>query len=449
LRGAIEFFVQQLPHIGEELPARWVSIRADVETQAKQKPYISQQDYFDLYAKHLEFNREKALHLSRYFHDLGVFLHFQDDLLLAKTVILQNTWATEAVFKMLDDETVKNALGRFTLQDCQRVWRDSVYADMHMELLALMQKFELCYRLPDASSDTWLAPQLLPPSKPEGLANWEHPGDLVLRFSYKFMPKGLISRLMVRQHRFVPQPDLGWVTGVLFARDRTQVLVEIPANGGEISLRTRGPERKELLSVIATDLDALNSSFHGLNEKVEKLVPCNCKQCQGLAQPRAFEQRELVRRKEHGKLKVECPGSFDYVEVLELLDGIRVDRLPGWAKDDALNESSRANPIFRKPARIIKTFLASSSELRQDRDEFDRYFRQQNDSFLEKALYLKIIRWENFLDAMTETRLQNEYNQAIRDCDIFVSLFFTQGNRIKPVLAFRAVFPYRRCSSPP
>lgn len=329
LREALEFYAKKLPHIGEELPARWVSIRADIETQARQKPYISQQDYFDLYTQHLTFDRDKALLLSRYFHDLGVFLHFQDDMLLAKTVILQNEWATEAVFKMLDDESVKQALGRFTRQDCQRVWQNSIYADMHPELLALMQKFELCYRLPDTEPDTWLAPQLLPPSKPVELAGWERPGDLVLRFRYKFMPKGLISRLMVRLHRFVPRPDLGWVTGVLFERDGTGVLVGIPPDGGEIALRARGPERKELLSVISADLDALNDSFH-LREKVEKLVPCNCKQCRGLAQPRAFEQRELLRRKEHGKLKVECPGSFDYVDVLELLDGIRAE-LPVWA----------------------------------------------------------------------------------------------------------------------
>ncbi|MDQ2944389.1 MAG: hypothetical protein M3Y27_00315, partial [Acidobacteriota bacterium] len=40
-------------------------------------------------------------------HDLGVFLHFQDDDLLARTVLLQNQWATAAVFQILDDETVR------------------------------------------------------------------------------------------------------------------------------------------------------------------------------------------------------------------------------------------------------------------------------------------------------------------------------------------------------
>jgi hypothetical protein len=40
-----------------------------------------------------------------------------------------------------------------------------------------------------------------------------------------------------------------------------------------------------------------------------------------------------------------------------------------------------------------------------------------------------VIRWENFLDAMSETRLQDEYNKAIRTCDLFVSLFFTKTGK--------------------
>ena len=70
--------------------------------------------------------------------------------MLARTVILQNTWATEAVFRVLDDEIVKAHLGRFDNADCARLWRDSAYADMHPELLALMQRFEVCYELRSA-----------------------------------------------------------------------------------------------------------------------------------------------------------------------------------------------------------------------------------------------------------------------------------------------------------
>ena len=419
LRDGIEFFASNLSHIGEELPARWIKVRADIEVRAGEAPYIPQQEYFQIYSRHMDFDRSKALHLSRYLHDLGVFLHFQDDPLLARTVILQNQWATEAVFRILDDETVKARLGRFNRGDCERLWRDSVYADMHPELLALMQRFELCYELKDSNPPTWLAPQLSPPAKPNELADWGKPEDLVLRYRYEFLPKGIISRLTVRLHRFVRNPELAWVTGVLFERDSTAVLVELLANGSEIELRARGPERKALLSVVAADLDALNESFQGLRDRVDKRIPCNCKLCRAAAVPEFFAQRNLLRRKEDRRLRVECPASYEDVDVLELLDGIRVDKLPGWA--------SEAQPAT--PVRTIRIFLASSAELREDRDAFDLYFRQQNDQLRKEGFYLEIVRWENFLDAMSETRLQDEYNKAIRDCDIFVCLFFTKTGK--------------------
>jgi internalin A len=70
----------------------------------------------------------------------------------------------------------------------------------------------------------------------------------VLRYRYDFLPKGIISRLTVRLHRFLCDPDLAWVTGVLFQIESTAVLVELLANGSEIELRGRGPERKALCS---------------------------------------------------------------------------------------------------------------------------------------------------------------------------------------------------------
>ncbi|MGC2108911.1 MAG: COR domain-containing protein [Candidatus Korobacteraceae bacterium] len=419
LRDAIEFFASHLSHIGEELPARWIKVRADIESRAAGTPYIPVQEYFEIYGRHLELDRTKALYLSRYLHDLGVFLHFQDDPLLARTVILQNQWATEAVFRILDDETVKAKFGRFNRDDCQRLWRDSAYSDMHPELLALMQRFELCYELRDSDPPAWLAPQLLPPAKPRELADCGKPEDLVLRYRYDFLPKGVISRLTVRQHRFVRNPEMAWVTGVLFEQGNTAVLVEVLANGSEIELRGRGPEHKALLSVIAADIDALNDSFKGLLDKVHKRIPCNCELCRTTSEPWFFEHKDLLGCKEHNVQKVRCYRSFKDVDVLELLDGIKTDKLPGWATDV---------PIAASP-RMIRIFLASSFELRDDRDAFDLYFRQQNDQLHKRGFYLEIVRWETSLGAMSETRMQDEYNKAVCACDIFVSLFFTKTGK--------------------
>ena len=197
------------------------------------------------------------------------------------------------------------------------------------------------------------------------------------------------------------------------------MLVELLANGSEIELRARGPERKALLSVIAADLDALNESFQGLRDKVDKRIPCNCKLCRTASVPEFFAQKNLLRRKEDNRLKVECPRSYEDVDVLELLDGIRVDKLPGWA-----NEEQPATPFARfvsfspPPPSYGKTGMHSTST-----------FASRTTSSVKEGVYLEIVRWENFLDAMSETRLQDEYNKAIRACDIFVCLFFTKTGK--------------------
>ncbi|CAA0113265.1 Internalin-A [Halioglobus japonicus] len=437
LREDIQFYVQKLPHVGDEVPAKWVSIRNDIERVAKESPYISEKEYFEIYEKHLEFDRQKALFLSGYLHDLGVFLHFQDHDLLSRIVILQNEWATEAVFRILDDESIKQSQGHFTWEDCEKLWDDSGYAEIFPELLALMERFELCYALPDTIPKQWIAPQLLKSSKPEIFNDWETADDLALSYRYEFLPKGLISRLMVRMNRYVKDTNHAWANGVLFEHENAQLLVQLMSRGDEIMLRARGSENKTLLSVIAEDLDALNSTFSGLENKLSKRVPCVCSQCKASLTPEFFDQKELVRRKQHGKLRVECRRSFEDVSVLAILDGFQNDDivvLQGSSSGNVLvsknNDAGKtSNKLGDVPMQTIRIFLASSSELSEERDAFDLYFRQQNDLLLRKGLYLEIVRWENFLDAMSTTRLQEEYNEAVRQCDIFVSLFLTKTGR--------------------
>lgn len=99
-----------------------------------------------------------------------------------------------------------------------------------------MERFEPCYRLPDSRPTTWLAPQLLP-SIPEALNIWASIDDLVLSYRYGFLPKELISRLIVRMHRYVKHPELAWTNGAFFEREDTQLLVQTIPRGDEVVLR--------------------------------------------------------------------------------------------------------------------------------------------------------------------------------------------------------------------
>jgi internalin A len=207
--------------------------------------------------------------------------------------------------------------------------------------------------------------------------------------------------------------------GVLFEQDNTSVLAEVLPTGDEIELCARGPENKALLSVISADLDALNDSFKGgLRDKVDKRIPCNCTACRTAASPHFYEYKELLMRKKLGKKTIECKcPNYEEVDVLQLLDGISVEHPPVWAMN-----ASRTEQV-----RVLRIFLASSSELRLDRDDFELYFRQQNDRLRDDGIYLEIVRWENFLGAMSDSRLQDEYNKEVCNCDVFVSLFFTKA----------------------
>jgi len=75
----------------------------------------------------------------------------------------------------------------------------------------------------------------------------------------------------------------------------------------------------------------------------------------------------------------------------------------------------------------VKIFLASSAELADDRKAFESFLYQKTNVWgEEKQIMLKLTSWENFLDAMSPTRLQDEYNKALRECDLFVLLFWNK-----------------------
>jgi hypothetical protein len=73
-----------------------------------------------------------------------------------------------------------------------------------------------------------------------------------------------------------------------------------------------------------------------------------------------------------------------------------------------------------------KIFLASSAELKEDRKEFEIFIGRKNKEWVDKGVFLELVIWEDFLDAVSKTRLQDEYDKAIRQCDLFVMLFWTK-----------------------
>ena len=142
--------IQNLEHIGTVLPQSWIDTRSVLFEKEKEVPYISFSELQEICAVQGVTKQTDIYDLSQLFHDLGVFLHFQDDPVLKNIIILQNNWATEAVYKLLDNVGVKKQNGQFDKKDVAKIWADSTYRYKHDEILQLMQRFELCYSIPDS-----------------------------------------------------------------------------------------------------------------------------------------------------------------------------------------------------------------------------------------------------------------------------------------------------------
>lgn len=98
--------------------------------------------------------------------------------------------------------------------------------------------------------------------------------------------------------------------------------------------------------------------------------------------------------------------------------------------------------------KTIKVFLASSSELRDDRKEFEIFINRKNKEYVKAGIFLELVLWENFLDAMSATRLQDEYDKAIQESDVFVSLFYTKVGKYTEEEFIKALETFKRNGKP-
>lgn len=74
----------------------------------------------------------------------------------------------------------------------------------------------------------------------------------------------------------------------------------------------------------------------------------------------------------------------------------------------------------------IKIFLASSAELKDDRLAIENFIGRENKLLQKEDTFLHLDIWEDFIDSVSQTRLQDEYNKKIQEADIFIMLFFTK-----------------------
>jgi internalin A len=409
--------------IGKEVPAKWLDIRDEIE-EIQDKKCISIDEYYKICKKNKINNETDCELILKYFHLLGIILHFSDDINLKTTIFLDPNWTVGAVYAVLTDPVIQNNNGIFEFEIIDNIWHNKGYEKLERNRLfqlMLKDKFDLCYKLP-GTDNRYIVPLLLSANRPD--YKWDDDNNLLFRFQYPFMPKGIVSRLIVRLNEYI-EYNLVWNNGVIFQRNnvRAQVIEKTNPKDGlkliEIKLAGNPNSRKELLTIIREEIYRIQKSSF-LNLPFSEMVPCKCSECKNNTDPYFYEYNVLSKYIEKNKRTIECHNSAEDVPIDELIDAVYIKN------SDTDNFGRDSKITMNKPTNKIKIFLASSSELKEDRKEFEIFINRKNKDLHEEGIFLELILWEDFIDAMSRTRLQDEYNKAVKESDIFISLFFTK-----------------------
>ncbi|HRI33062.1 MAG TPA: COR domain-containing protein, partial [Saprospiraceae bacterium] len=410
-----------LPHIGQEkMLNKWLAIRNTL--QSHDKDFISFEDY-ERIAKRFGVNdTEQAMRIAKILHELGVILHFQNDAVLRNIIILNKSWATEAVYLVLLDKKVAQNFGKVTLDDLDRIWKYYPTSKRN-DLIQLMINFLLCYEV--EKNKLYIVPQLLPenPDNTNYSQNFNEP-ELYFQFNYpKFIPKGIISQLIVKMNKYIHE-NTQWKTGILLKIDDTFAEIIEDFFDRRIKIRISGKDKRNALTIIRKEINEINETFEKL-ETVEE-IPCGCTMNHEEEKPFFMKRSVLDNYKLKNIKKIKCEVCLKDLLVLQLLDTTIGDE--GYLED--INEYLKL-----QPEKIDEQYILNLLESENNQVEFKEtfhvpVFRREDKKFLEDE-YNQWINNPNKKDAAISRKKTIEDTLKTKEAEEIVI-----HNVIKTLVAF-------------
>ncbi len=419
-----------LPIVGQNVLKPWKPIRDEIE-KLRLKKHITLSKFEEIcYRNGLEEAGEVKFLLD-YFHKIGFVLNFEEET-LQNTVFLDPNWITHAIYDALSDTVIIDKNGEFEKEKLYQHWQKKLCDKTHTQqysqtecnyLLNLMLKdrLDVCYQL-EHKPGFYMVPMKLPDKRPDYTLDTTN--NLHFRFQYPFMPEGLLSRLIVRLHEYIDDGRV-WLTGAVFKEDGciAEVLQNETTQEGikYIGIRIKGNDlnaRQRMLRNIRREIEHIHrNTFPYIN--FSEMVVCNCPVCVKREDPNFYSYEDLKIKLEYKELYEFCIKGKQRVDIRRMIGEV-------YMPDDFDKDGNKKPVESKQELKTLKIFLASSSELKEDRKEFEIFINRENKKYTEKGIFLKLELWEDFIDAMSQTRLQDEYNKTIGACDIFVMLFFTK-----------------------
>jgi internalin A len=308
-----------LEHRKAAFPSEWFGIKERLA--GMEENFVTWEQYQAICRGSGENDPNAQRELARFLHILGIALHYADDPRLHDTRVLKPTWVTEGIYTVLRAGQREDRGGVLCPSDLAKALDPKQYpASKHDFLLRLLERFQLCFRLP-GPIERYLVPELLGENQPEIKTLLDAPG-LGFRYQFEVLPEGLLPRFIVQTQAYSEgNPEWRWRTGVVLARDRCQAVVRADARERRVNIYVTGSRsrRRELLAVIREKFDEQRRDLKGL--VVDERVPVP-----GEKDPSGKEvtvsYRHLLDLEEDGEEEYRPEGMRTPVRVEELLNGV-------------------------------------------------------------------------------------------------------------------------------
>jgi internalin A len=307
LREAIERETSALPDLRTPFPTTWFALKKRLEELPDD--CISYDAYQKLCAANDEKDAGNQEVLIGFLNDLGSVLHFREDARLNDLGVLKPDWVTQGIYGLLNADALKAAYGVLAVPQLGALLDPARYPrQRHDYLLALMEKFELCFDIPHTGHTRFLIPELLPKETPE-LPEWKAAETLGFEYHYNILPEGLLPRFIVRTHTLSEKGCARWRHGVELRQSKAMALVRADVQERRVFIAIRGPGRqpRDLLAVTRREFEEIHGGIKGLVAEEKVPVP---------KYPAVkLDYRKLLVREANGKMTVEFETATESIEL--------------------------------------------------------------------------------------------------------------------------------------
>jgi internalin A len=272
VKSALKKAVLDIKDLNSQWALSWFKVKTILEDMTTS--FISYDEFTNLSYENGVYDSSSQNTLVEYLNDLGIILHFKD-FALSDTHVLDPEWVTYAVYRIINSRKLADNKGLLKLSEIKTILNSNIedqrfaYPSTSLNyIIELMMKFELCYKV---SNIEILVPDLLEVQEPSFQSDDNNSLKVVI--SYGFLPKSVMPRLIVNLHNDIYK-QLRWRTGLIIHDQGLNAYAKLTVDyeSKSINIEVYGDKKRDYLSIILFIIRRINSSFKGLESKINLLV---------------------------------------------------------------------------------------------------------------------------------------------------------------------------------